>query len=117
LAAISGLQAALVVIQAALAGRFLTGARPALLDHREIGLVVVSWTALAGLAIAILWWKLAAGPAWPILAAILWFLAVGAQIGVGFAHLLVFHIPLGVLIFGLNLWMVSRLTGNQWRTS
>ena len=71
---------------------------------------VIQWIALFALIAAIAWWRPARGPAWPIAATALSLLAIGAQIAVGFANQLAVHIPLGVSIFGLNLWLATAVS-------
>jgi hypothetical protein len=107
---LSALQALAVLGQAWLAGGFLTGAGGALEAHRNMAFGVIQWIGLFSLVVAILWWRPGRGPAWPIGVTAISLVAIGAQIAVGFADLLQVHIPLGVSIFGLNLWLAAGLS-------
>lgn len=70
---------------------------------------VIQWIGYLALLVAILWWRPGRGPAWPIAVAAVSLVAIAAQIVVGFARLLQVHIPLGVSIFGVNLWLAFTL--------
>jgi hypothetical protein len=93
----SSLSALLLFDQAVFAGQFLSGTFPALQTHRDnatyAGLAMLATAAGA----ALLRWP-GRGPLWPLLACLGLFALIGAQIAIGFARLLVLHIPLGVLI-------------------
>lgn len=106
---LSALQAVAVLGQAWLAGGFLTGLSGALEAHRNMAFGVIQWIGFIALVAALLLWRPGRGPAWPIAVTALSLAAIGAQIAVGFANLLQVHIPLGVSIFGLNLWLAIAL--------
>lgn len=106
---LAALQALAVLSQAWLAGGFLTGLSGALEAHRNMAFGVIQWIGLVALIVAILLWRPGRGPAWPIAATGVALAAIGAQIAVGFANVLQVHIPLGVAIFGLNLWLATAL--------
>lgn len=74
---------------------------------------VIQWIGLVSLVVAILWWRPGRGPAWPIGVTAISLVSIGVQIAVGFANLLQVHIPLGVSIFGLNLWLAVGLFGYE----
>ena len=104
---LSGVLAALILLQGASAGSHLTGAEGALGLHRRVGtefltLLVIVMIVTAATAFRARWWALPA--------AIVGFLGIGAQIGMGFADQLQIHLPLGVALFGLYLAMVVALT-------
>jgi len=92
----SSLSALLLFDQAVFAGQFLSGAFSALQTHRDNA----TYSGLAMLATAVgaalLRWP-GRGPIWPLFACLGLFALIGAQIAIGFARLLVLHIPLGVL--------------------
>lgn len=113
LAGLAGAQALAVLGQAWLAGGFLTGVGTALEAHRNMAFGVIQWIALFALIAAIAWWRPAHGPAWPIAVTATSLLAIGAQIAVGFANQLAVHIPLGVSIFGLNLWLATAVLRDE----
>jgi hypothetical protein len=89
-----------VLIQAALAGGFITGRVSLLGLHSANGiLLVLTSTALPVLALLLL--RPGRGPWWPIAFSVaLWFL-IAVQVGFGFARLIGLHIPIGVTIMGL----------------
>jgi len=92
-----------VVAQPILAGRYLDGDYDALSVHSLNGSILPASGMVVGAA-ALTYW-LAGGVGWPLLAyAGLW-LAEGFQIGMGYARLLSLHIPLGVTIVALALWL------------
>jgi heme A synthase len=93
--------AALLFDQAIFAGRMLSGSFPALRTHREnatfAGIAVL---VAAVCAIPIRW--PGGGPLWPALAGLGLFALIGLQILLGFARVLVVHVPLGVSIISLG---------------
>jgi hypothetical protein len=99
------LVAVLVLLQAVLAGLFVTGDVGLLEAHSaNAGLV----TALAFLQVvaAILLWRPGRGAAWPIWVTLASFVLVEAQAGFGYARLVALHIPMGVALFGLSVGLV-----------
>jgi hypothetical protein len=96
-AAVVGVQ---VLLQAALAGGFISGT-VSLLGLHTANAILLVLTAGALVPAAVLLVRPGRGPWWPILFSIvLWFVVV-AQVGFGFARLVGLHIPLGVALFGL----------------
>jgi hypothetical protein len=93
--------AALVLAQAAFAGRFLGGDAAGLRLH-ERNAELIATLALAQLVLAVLVWRPGRGPAWPALASLALWLAEVAQISLGYGRVLAVHVPLGVAIFGLT---------------
>jgi hypothetical protein len=89
-----------VLVQAGLAGAFISGDVSLLGLHSANG-VLLELTSTALIPAAVLLLRPGRGPWWPIVfSVVLWFL-VSAQIGFGFARLIGMHIPLGVAIFGM----------------
>ena len=95
-----------VLVQAGLAGGFVTGDVGLLGLHSANGsLLVLTSTAL--LPATVLLWRPGRGPWWPIVfGVVLWWL-VAVQVGLGFGRQVGAHIPLGVAIMG----MISGFTG------
>jgi hypothetical protein len=89
-----------VVIQATLAGQFLSGADAAVSVHEVTGWVV----AALGLLQIILAIVSKNSPLWFVIASVGTFLGEGLQVGTGYGRFLNVHIPLAVLIFGLVVW-------------
>lgn len=86
----------LALAQPVLAGLFLTGSVDAIKVHGVLGSVLaVAGQALIAAAIA---YVVARGRLWVIPAMVVLFLAVGLQIGMGYARVLQLHVPLGVAI-------------------
>lgn len=86
----------LVLAQPVLAGLFLTGDVDAITVHGALG------SGLGAVAIvlvaATLLYVVRRGALWVLPAAVVLFLAVGLQIGMGYARVLQIHVPLGVAI-------------------
>jgi hypothetical protein len=99
----AGLHAALVLVQAALAGNWLAGNAVALRVHQALGTEGLTWVALATLVLAVVVWLAGRGPWWPAAIALLVAAADVVQIVLGFAGRLAVHVPLGVAIFGASL--------------
>ncbi|MGI8333189.1 hypothetical protein ACRYCC_24815 [Actinomadura scrupuli] len=106
------LEAVLAITQAALAGGFLSG-HYAMLDMHALGASATGVTAVVQTLAAVLLWRPGGGPGWPALASGALFAAEAAQIVLGYARVLVVHVPLGVTIIGcavlLPVW--------AWRTA
>lgn len=89
-----------VIIQAFLAGGFVSGDVSLLGLHTANGILLVL-TSGALIPAAVLWWRPGRGPWWPVLfAGGYWFL-ISSQVGLGFARIVGLHLPLGVAAFGL----------------
>jgi hypothetical protein len=90
----------LALVQPVLAGLFLTGSVDAIKVHGVLGSVLaVAGQALIVSAIA---YVVARGRLWVIPAMVALFLAVGLQIGMGYARVLQLHVPLGVAIVTIS---------------
>lgn len=101
--------AALVLAQAAFAGRFLAGDDAGLRLHEVTGTEVVTVAALVQIAAAVLVWRPGRRPAWLLAVSVLLFVAEVVQISLGFAGALAVHVPLGVAISGVT---VALLVGS-----
>jgi heme A synthase len=95
--AVTSVQLALVLAQATFAGGFLSGHYGMLAMHRaNAGLVVV--TALVQVAAAAYLLRGAGHPRWPLALSLAIVIMIAAQIPLGFARLLMLHVPLAVII-------------------
>jgi hypothetical protein len=92
-----------VIVQATLAGQFLSGADGAVPIHEIVGWAV---TVLGLLQIAL---AIAARgiPLWFVIASAGTFLGEGLQVGTGYGRFLGVHIPLSILIFGIVIWQTT----------
>jgi hypothetical protein len=89
-----------VLVQAALAGGFVTGDIGLLGLHSANGILLVLTTA-ALLPATVLLLRPGRGPWWPIVfSVVLWWL-VAVQVGFGFSRRVGLHIPIGVAIMSL----------------
>ena len=100
----STVAAVLLFNQAVFAGQFLAGTFGALGTHREFatiaGIIVL---VTAATAIPIRW--PGRGPLWPTFASLGLFLLIAAQIALGFRRQLALHIPLGMAIILLGIFL------------
>jgi hypothetical protein len=90
-----------VLIQAALAGGFVTG-DVGLLGLHSANALLLALTSGALLPATVLLVRPGRGPWWPIVVSLTLFSTVVFQIGLGFARLVGLHIPLGVAVMGLT---------------
>ncbi|MDI1466058.1 hypothetical protein QEZ54_34290 [Catellatospora sp. KI3] len=104
------LAAILLLLQAVLAGQFLSGVYASLAAHAANAPLAGFTVLLAAVAAVLLRWP-GRGPWWPMPAAFGLFLLTGFQIGMGYARLLAVHIPLGVSV----IMLAGFLTGWSWR--
>ena len=86
-----------VLAQPILAGRYLTGDVDAITAHGAVGTALAALDLLV-IAAAAVYMVGGRGTLWVLPAAVLLFLAVGLQIGMGYARQLGVHVPLGVVI-------------------
>jgi heme A synthase len=93
--------AALLFDQAIFAGRMLSGSFPALHTHRENATYAGLAVLLAAICAIPIRWP-GRGPLWPAVAGLGLFALIGLQILLGFARVLVVHVPLGVSIIVLG---------------
>lgn len=99
LVVVLGVHATLAVGQPIFAGALLSGNADAISFHQTGG-EMMHLTCFTQLPVAVLFWRPGRGPIWPALQTVLLVVAEGAQIGLGEAHQLLIHVPLGVLIVG-----------------
>jgi hypothetical protein len=104
-AAVTG-EAVFAFAQAVLAGGFLAGHYELLAQHRD-NATITGIVELVVLAAAVVQWKPGGGPLWPVAVSAGLFAAEAVQILLGYARVLVVHIPLGVaVIAGITLLLV-----------
>jgi hypothetical protein len=100
------IQTLLLFAQPVLIGGFLQGNYPWLALHRANAMasaVVAAGTAGA----AVLHWRRGRGPAWPVAVSLAIVAAIAAQIALGFARLLIIHIPLGAAIVAASIRLLA----------
>jgi hypothetical protein len=95
--AITTAVALLVLLQAALAGSFLSGQYEALAAHARNGGITVAGLLLQSIAALVLW-RSGAAPGWPVRAGVIQLLIAGALIPLGQQRILTVHVPLAVLL-------------------
>jgi hypothetical protein len=100
LRAIATLQVALVLAQAAFAGRFLAGDAAGLRLHERNAELLVT-VALVQLVLAVVVWRARQGSGWLAGASLALLVAEVTQMGFGYEGRLAVHVPLGVAVFGL----------------
>lgn len=98
--------AAAAVAQPILAGRYLSGDFDALGVHSANAGFVILFD-MAAFGAAILYWLFGRGRGWPALALAGLYVLEIAQVVAGTNRALSIHIPLGVLIVGLAVWMAA----------
>jgi hypothetical protein len=85
------------------------------LDWHERNAHLIFILTLTQLLVAVVVWR-RSGPAWPIAASGLLVVVILLQTGLGYARQLAFHVPLGVALFGLTIWLLVGLAhGNRSR--
>ncbi|MFE7801392.1 hypothetical protein [Nocardia sp. NPDC057440] len=98
--------ALLVLVQAALAGDFLSGRYEALAMHSRNG-SVVAVAMLGQFVAAVLLWRKGFGPSWPVRTSLIQLAIAGALIPLGENRILAVHVPLAVgLAIGTALLVV-----------
>ncbi len=111
---ISALIAGLILVQGASAGSYLTGLAGALDLHRQVGTQLLTILALVTIVTAAFG---ARRLVWPLPVAIVGFLGIGMQIGMGFADQLGIHLPLGIALFGAYLAMALLVKNTSKETA
>lgn len=89
-----------VVLQAALAGGFITG-RLTFLDLHSANGILLVLTSGALLPATVLLVRPGRGPWWPVAFSVVFWWLVAIQVGFGFARLVGLHIPIGMAVMGL----------------
>jgi hypothetical protein len=105
---VTWLQAVMVLTQAILAGQFLSG-HPAWLAWHERNAYAIFFLTVNQLVVAIIV-ALRRGPAWPVALSGLLVVLIPFQTGFGYARQLALHVPLGVGLFGLTVWLLVGLS-------
>lgn len=103
---VSWLTAALVLVQGALAGSFMSGTSSALAGHRVLGTYVLMFFSVVLVGAAVVVFR---RQRWVLPTSVVGFLLLGTQIGTGFSGRVVVHVPLGVALFGVYLVMALQL--------
>ena len=103
---VAWLTAALVLVQGALAGSFMSGTASALAGHRAIGTLVLMVLSVVLIGAAAVLFR---QHRWILPASVIGFILLGTQIGTGFTDRVVVHVPLGVALFGIYLVMALLL--------
>ncbi|MGW0431527.1 hypothetical protein ACWDV4_03095 [Micromonospora sp. NPDC003197] len=104
--------AGLIIVQASLAGGFLSGHYEALAAHAGTG-GAISIALLLQCVAALLTWRVGSGPAWPLRTSIIQLLIAIALIPLGEQRVLTAHVPLAV---GLTVG-VAFLLVRSWRAA
>ncbi|MER6030963.1 hypothetical protein [Streptomyces sp. NPDC001851] len=89
------------LLQAALAGLFITG-DVRFLDLHAANAQVLAVLVLVEAVAALLVWRSMRGPAWPFALTVGLVVLVGAQMGLGAARMLGGHVPLALGVFGVG---------------
>lgn len=103
---VAWLTAALVFVQGALAGSFMSGTASSLAGHRAIGTYVLMFLSVVLVGAAAMVFR---QRRWILPVSVIGFLLLGAQIGTGFTDRVIVHVPLGVALFGMYLVMALLL--------
>lgn len=98
---VASISAVLVLNQAVLAGRFLGGEYGAVGLHAQNGIITLASMGVQAIAAGVLWVR-GNGPLWIVPGTLGLALATGAQLGLGYAHNIGIHVPLGVTIMALS---------------
>jgi hypothetical protein len=104
---VASVQPALLLLQAAIAGQFLGGNAAAVGLHWA-NADLIQLLGLVQVVLAIVVWT-RRGPAWPAAVSALLLVAIEVQFVMGFRQQVKVHVPLGVAIFGVMLWLAIAL--------
>lgn len=113
------IHAVVVLSQSITIGQYMTGVFSMMKLHGTLGSMLTVCTMIMGAAAVA--YVIAGGRIWIIPALVLFFFLEGIQVGMGYAHTLSIHVPLGVLITVLALllaiwvWMPSASRGRPKR--
>ncbi|MEU4575040.1 hypothetical protein ACBI99_30260 [Nonomuraea sp. ATR24] len=102
--AVALLNAAAVLLQAVTAGQLMEGAGRAL---HGAGAGAVHLLGLALVVSAVLVWRPGRGPLWPSLVGLAVLLLGLVQSMVGGSGAVAVHVPLGMVLFGLSVWLLA----------
>ncbi len=89
-----------ILLQAVLAGAFVSG-RVSLLDLHTLNGILLVLTSAALLPAAVLLVRPGRGPWWPIVFSVVFWFLIATQVGFGFARQVGLHFPLGMAVFGM----------------
>lgn len=95
-----------ILAQALFAGMFLGGDKTMLAAH-GFGSMVVLALGVIQLVVAVLYWRPWRGSGFPALASLVLVIAVVAQSMTGGSGTTSVHVPLGMLLFGLAVWLAA----------
>ena len=105
-----------VLLQAALAGGFITGNLDMVTVHSINGSLLITTVMALGVAAVLLIWP-GRGPWWPLVFTFVFWWLCAAQVAFGFARQIGLHIPLGVtimmLISGFTWWSLAYRPGTR----
>ncbi|NUR87829.1 MAG: hypothetical protein HOY71_27410 [Nonomuraea sp.] len=101
--AVATLNVLAVLVQAVSAGMLLSGGGTQM--HGQ-GAFAVHALGLIQLIVAVLLWRPARGPGWPALASLGVLLLGFVQSALGGSGVVQAHVPLGMAIFGLSVWLM-----------
>jgi len=93
-----------VLIQAAAAGQFLSGAEGPVVFHEFTAWAILGLSLVQCVLAAL--WSRRGGPLWFVIASIFLLVAETLQTGSGYGRFLSVHVPLGVILFGGVLWLL-----------
>lgn len=99
-----GINGLAILAQALFAGMFL-GGDAAMKDVHGMGAFVVHAAGLGLLVVAVLYWRPWRGSGFPALASLVLFLAGLVQSMTGGSGATAVHVPLGMAMFGLTVWL------------
>lgn len=91
-----------VLMQATLAGRFLSGEDASVKIHEVTGWVIAG-ICLIQIVLAVVVKEI---PLWFVVASVVIFLGEGLQVGTGYGRFLNVHIPLSILITAAVIWQI-----------
>lgn len=110
------LQAGLTLLQATLAGHLLSGNATARLAHEFVATGLIMWVAAAQIVLAVLLWRPARGPAWPLAATTALFGLLLLQLGWGYGRRIALHIPVGVSFLAAQILLAISLRAQTRRS-
>ncbi|MFG1708976.1 hypothetical protein ACFLIM_37855 [Nonomuraea sp. M3C6] len=101
--AVATLNTLSVLVQAVTAGQLMSGAGAGL---HGVGAGAVHVLGLVQLIVAVLMWRPGRGAGWPALVSLAVLLLGFVQSALGGSGVVTVHVPLGMSIFGLSVWLL-----------